>query len=239
MLHQHGGKKMHPEVSGSWCAGGSRLSAKERAMIGGDASSRRTKERSEKCPVIPGICRDSGGWGWGWQSEPMLGHRNDVEFCTLVHSSSLQDGTKWMAVWEEEARGWSWPQSQQEKLGELMQPRGSGASNARAPAAQAQHTHKCLLRSHMRNDLYASMSTWRKVSSNVSHGLIFYQWLGLKIYKSPGFFVLFSPSSRHKCFSLLPYSQYYCHFNGSIIQNADGPVFLMPPRRTWKSKLRK
>lgn len=57
------------------CAGGSRLSAKERAMTGADASSRRTKGRSGKCPVIPGICGDSG---------------SDVEFCTQVHSSSLQ-----------------------------------------------------------------------------------------------------------------------------------------------------
>lgn len=74
------------------CAGGSRLSAKERAMTGADASSRRTKGRSGKRPVIPGICGDSGGWdgrGW-WQNEPTLGPRSDVEFCTQVHSSSLQ-----------------------------------------------------------------------------------------------------------------------------------------------------
>lgn len=45
----------------------------------------------------------------------MLGHRGDVEFCTQVYSSSLQDGTGWMAV-QEEAWGWGWPQSQQEIL---------------------------------------------------------------------------------------------------------------------------
>lgn len=35
-------------------------------------------------------------------------------------------------------------------------------------------THKCLLKTRMQNDVYASMSTWRAVSSDASQGSIFH-----------------------------------------------------------------
>lgn len=40
-------------------------------MTDADANSRRTKSRSETCPMNPGI--------GGWQGEPMPGHRSEVQ----------------------------------------------------------------------------------------------------------------------------------------------------------------
>lgn len=61
-----------------------------RAVTGVRASSKGTEGRSEERPANPGV------W-WGWQDEPGLGHRRDVELCACVHGSSLQDGTGWAA----------------------------------------------------------------------------------------------------------------------------------------------
>ena len=42
------------------------------------------------------------------------------------------------------------------------------------PSWRMDDTHKGLLKTHMQNGIYASMSTWRVVSSDVSQGSIFY-----------------------------------------------------------------
>lgn len=69
----------------------------------------------------------------------MPGHRSDMEFCTWVHSSSLQDGTSWTAVQEEETWGWAWPQIQQEML-RAHAACGHSVSSAEARLGKCSHS---------------------------------------------------------------------------------------------------
>lgn len=90
-------------------------------------------------------------------------------------------------------------------------------------------THACPSENLMQSDLYVDLERGLK-------GSIFYHWLGLGIFKSPGFtFILcFFPPLRHKCFSVLLRSQCNYHLNGCVVQipKVDSPISLMPPRGT-------
>ena len=149
-------------------------------MTGVRASSKRTKDRSEKRPANPGV------W-WGWQDEPGLGHRSDVEFCT----------------WSTAAPSRMVPagrQCRRRRPGVRLATESAGDAERAAPAAQPHSTAGEVLQQHPGEDAedgldhnpgtsadckttrkvtYASKSTWREVSSDMSHTfyLLSFSWI--------------------------------------------------------------